>query len=670
MNNETTFVERVRTVLVALAVVLSVVGGAAAVAGPSVADESLQDDGATTGDVPSDDGVVDRTDGMEDSAETTTEGGDEQASDGGDPAPTEAVDDTAGTVEDTTGAVKETVEDTAETVGDTVEDTTETVEDTVEDTTDAVDDDTERRETDDPSSTDGSDGVTASGPTRETRTDSGESDSAGEADPASVGVTAGATDQAPIETAGEGPATLRLTENESGDFPDSGTAHLTLPDGAGVTFDTANSSAVASGDNASATVTNVSATAVTIQVDSTDADANSSLRLEGLRFTAAAAASPANATWTFGNASGATTVEPERLVFEGFGDDVPRGAERVPEGGTGIVVRAPDDARSTGFHESRDIIAIMIPDEYGDDIVFNTSSDVQVTSEGGDCGVPLVGAPRPEDYDLTESMLLVDPSCDIGREARIEASGLQFDVTGANASEPAEFAVDLDGEYDPINSTEKVPVTGGSTVEAHAPVVDPGEATMEAGTTNSAGGGGVRVSVTDDVGGLMGNDTRITLELEDGGVTFNESQNVEAVSVSGDTPPPSVVNVSETTIVLRTNGETDAGDEFRIQRSGGEALRFDAAPDANDTALRVTTTPGAEDVTQVTGEVVTIAECSSVPQAIAGEDDSVDNPELAYAVDLWLEGDEVPGTCGKTIDDAQISDLKDAWRTGETVNDS
>ena len=193
---------------------------------------------------------------------------------------------------------------------------------------------------------------------------------------------------------------------------------------------------------------------------------------------------------------------------------------------------------------------------------------------------------------------------------------------------------------------------------------------MEADTTSSTGGGGVRVSVTDDVGGLMGNDTRITLELEGGGVTFDESQDVEAVSVSGDTPPPSVVNVSGTTIVLRTNGETDAGDEFRIQRSGGKALRFDAAPDANDTALRVTTTPGAENVTQVTEEIVTITECLSVPQAIAGEDDRVGNSELAYAVDLWREGDEVPGTCGETIDNAQISSLKDAWRTGETVNDS
>ena len=622
MNNGTTLIERVLVVVVALAVVLSVVGGAAAIAGPSLADGSLQDGGATAGNVSSDNETTDEVDNVTDTAGGIT-GDDGLVED--DAIPTDGVDDVTGSPTGTGPLL--------------------------------------------PRGTDDTTGSDSTRQTRQTRTNTDESGTAGSADPASVGVTAGATNQTAIETAGEGPATLQFTENEPGDFPDNGTAHLTLPDGAGVTFDIANSSAVASGDNASATVTNVSATAVTIQVNSTD-DANSSLRLEGLRFTVTAAASPANATWTFGNTSGATTVEPERLVFDGFDDDVPRGTAKVPEDETEIVVRAPDDARSTGFHESRDVIAIVIPDESVGDVVFNTSSDVRVTSEGGDCGLPPLGAPRPEDYDLTESMLLVDPSCDIGREARIEASGLQFDVTGANASEPAEFAVDLDGEYDPVNSTEKVPVTGGSTVEAHAPVVDPGGATMEAGTTNSAGGGGVRVSVTDDIGGLMGNDTRITLELEDGGVTFDESQDIEAVSVSGDTPPPSVVNVSGTAIVLETNGETDAGDEFRIQRSGGEALRFDAAPDANDTALRVTTTPGAENVTQVTGEVVAITECSSVLQAIAGEDDRVGNSELAYAVDLWREGDEVPGTCGETIDNAQISSLKDAWRTGETVNDS
>ena len=349
MNNGTTLIERVSVVVVALAVVLSVVGGAAAVAEPSTEDGTLQDGGAAAGNVSSVNETMDEVDNVTDTAGGIT-GDDGQVED--DAIPTDGVDDVTGSP---TGA------------GPLLP-----------------------RETDD---------ATGSDSTRQTRTSTDGSGTAGSADPASVGVTAGATNQTAIETAGEGPATLQFTENEPGDFPDNGTAHLTLPDDAGVTFDIANSSAVASGDNASATVTNVSATAVTIQVNSTD-DANSSLRLEGLRFTVAAAASPANATWTFGNTSGATTVEPERLVFDGFDDDVPRGTAKVPEDETEIVVRAPDDARSTGFHESRDVIAIVIPDEYVDDVVFNTSSDVRVTSEGGDCGLPPSDVTRTSDEVL------------------------------------------------------------------------------------------------------------------------------------------------------------------------------------------------------------------------------------------------------------------------------
>jgi hypothetical protein len=641
MSNETTLVERVRTVLVALAMVLSVVGGAAAVAGPSVADGSLQDDGTTTGDVPSDDGVVDGTDGVEDSAETTTEGSNEQASDGGDPAPTEAVDDTAGTVEDTTGAVKETVEDTTETVGDTVEDTT-----------DAVDDDTERRETDDPSSTDGSDGVTASGSTRETRTDSGESGSAGEADPASVGVTAGATDQAPIETAGEGPATLRLTEDEAGAFPDEGTARLTLPADGGVTFDTANTSATATGDGASATVSDVSATAVTVQVEGTDPDATSSLSIEGVRFTVAPDANATDAMWSFGNVSAATTVEPERLSFIGFGDDIPRGAAKVPEDETELFVTVPDDARSSGFHAERDDIGVVIPDEYADDIAFDTSADLRVTSEGGDCGLPVLGDPRPEDYYLGEDYLVVEPSCTIEDDAYISVKGLRFNVSGADATEPAEFVADIDGAYDPVESTGKVWVEAGSPVEAHAPVVDAGGTTVSAGATNTTGDGAVRVSVADDIDRLMGESTRMTVELEDTGVTFNESQELEAASVSGDGPPPSVVSANGTTVVLEVDGETSAGDEFRLQRAGGGALRFDAAAGANDTALRVTTTPGAEDVTQATGTVIAVgcAPETTIKDAVdANNDNDINLSEMLDAASYYNDDEIVPGTCKRMV---------------------
>jgi gas vesicle protein len=663
MRNETTPIERVRAVLVALAMVLSVVGGAAAVAGPSLADGSLQDDG-TAGEVSSDDGVGGGTDDVGDSAETTV--------DDGDSGPT--VEDTTETIDDTTESVEDTAEDTAETVEDTtetVEDTTETVEDTAEDTTETVEDtveDTTGVVDSDDGETDGSDGATTLASTQESQTDSGESASAG-ADPASVGVTAGATNQAPIETAGEGPATLRLTEDEAGAFPDNGTARLTLPDDAGVTFDVANSSATVTGDGASATVSDVSATAVTVQVEGTDPDATSSLNLEGVRFTVAPDASATDATWSFGNVSAATAVEPERLIFDGFGDDVPRGAAKVPEDETGLIIRVPSDARSSGFHEERDDIGVIIPDEYADDIAFDTSADLQVTSEGGDCGLPVVGDPRPEDYYLGEDYLVIEPSCTIEGDAYVSVQGLRFNVSGANASEPAEFVADIDGAYDPVDSIDKVWVAAGSPVEAHAPVVAAGETTVSAGATNTTGDGAVRISISDDVGRLMGENTRMTVELEDSGVTFNESQELEVASVSGDSPPPSLVSANGTTVVLEVDGETSAGDEFRIQRAGGEALRFDVTEGANDTALRVTTTPGAEDVTQVTDTVVAVgpAECLSVRQAIAGDDDRISNPELAQAIDYWREGTEVPDTCGETISNPQIAEIKDLWRTGGTV---
>jgi len=666
MRNETTLIKRVRAVLVALAMVLSVVGGAAAVAGPSVADGSLQDDGTTTGEVSSD-AAGDGTDEAEDSTETTVDGGDttETVDD-----TTDAAEETAGTVEDTTETV-DTVEDTTETVDDTVEDTTETVGDTVEGATDTVEDTVD----DTTGALDGDDGATdrqETASSTQEQTDSGGSAAAG-ADPASVGVTAGATNQAPIETAGEGPATLRLTEDETGAFPNEGTARLTLPADGGVTFDTANTSATATGDGASATVSDVSATAVTVQVEGTDPDATSSLSIEGVRFTVAPDANATDATWSFGNVSAATTVEPERLSFIGFGDDVPRGAAKVPEDETELFVTVPDDARSSGFHEERDDIGVVIPDEYADDIAFDTSADLRVTSEGGDCGLPVLGDPRPEDYYLGEDYLVVEPSCTIEDDAYISVKGLRFNVSGADATEPAEFVADIDGAYDPVESTGKVWVEAGSPVEAHAPVVDAGGTTVNAGATNTTGDGAVRVSVADDIDRLMGESTRMTVELEDTGVTFNESQELEAASVSGDGPPPSVVSANGTTVVLEVDGETSAGDEFRLQRAGGGALRFDAAAGANDTALRVTTTPGAEDVTQVTDTVVAVgpAGCQSVVEAIDENGDRyISNTELLTAIGYWEDDAAVEGTCGETISNQQLLRFISAWENDEQVSAS
>lgn len=59
--------------------------------------------------------------------------------------------------------------------------------------------------------------------------------------------------------------------------------------------------------------------------------------------------------------------------------------------------------------------------------------------------------------------------------------------------------------------------------------------------------------------------------------------------------------------------------------------------------------------------------CLSVPEAISGDDDKIDNQEISEAKDYWREVEEVPGTCGETISNEQISYLKDVWRTEGTV---
>jgi len=73
MRNETTPIERVRAVLVALAMVLSVVSGTAAVAGPSLADGSLRNDGTADANGDTSDGTAD-TDGATDDGNGGTSG--------------------------------------------------------------------------------------------------------------------------------------------------------------------------------------------------------------------------------------------------------------------------------------------------------------------------------------------------------------------------------------------------------------------------------------------------------------------------------------------------------------------------------------------------------------------------------------------------------------------
>ena len=561
--------------------VLSMVGGAVAVAGQTVADGSLDDATAAT-DVGADDptdptDTEDSTDdGTADAADTDSSGdSSSDSSDGSDDGPTDAADADETADDVTSGATTG--------VGLPV--------------------------------VDGVLGTRQAAGSQESSSSAGTSGQ-GAAAPASVAVTAGASAQAPIAEAGEGPATPRLTEEAAGDFPENGTARLTLDGDSTVTFDTNATSATARADGADAEVADVTARTVTVDVDDVDPEANSSLALEGLRFTSGDDADVEAATWRFGDVSGTTTVTPERLEFTGLGNDLPRGAHGVPGDGAKFFAQAPSDAKTEGFHAQNGSLAIQIPKEYRDDISFDTSSDPRGVTEGGNCQLPVVGdiiaEQRTEDVNVTEDKVLIDLSCQINREEYLEVRNIRFNVTGATAVEPAEFVARLDGTHKPVNATERVFVEkGGDPVSAHAPVVEPGGTTVAADRTATAGDGGVRVNLTDDIGGMMAAGTTVTVELADTGVTFDESQPLEVVTTSGDTEAPTAKPIDGRTVVLEVRETTEAGDSFQLRRSDDRALRFDTGPDATDASLLVTTTPGDEDVTRTTGTVVSVGERST-----------------------------------------------------------
>jgi len=604
MNRKTSPFERIRAVVLAVVVVISVVGGAAAITGQTAADGTLADE--TGGD--STDVDTDRTlDGS--------------------------------TAEETTSGARSTGDgETATTVADG------------ETTTNADD-----------------------GKTTTNADDSGSS--GGDATPGSVGITAGATDQPPIYAEDEGPAALTLEEDQPGSFPDSGTATLRLPDDAGVSFDTANTSATASGDGATATVTDVTATEVTVAVSSTDGSANSSVSVEGLRFASAADAGSINATWTFGPVSDATAVEPERLRVQGGGNDLARGAHQVPNGGERITID-DRDGRTEGYHAADETLVVSTPDRLEGEIEFDTTASVDVIAGGGDCASPIIPDPtlvRGVDYTVNETQIRIDPSCELGSDEYVRIEDVRFNVSGAGVADPAEITAQLETTYEPVDAVERVPVDAGDPVDGHAPAVDAATTTVEAGSTNATGDGAVTVSIADDVGGLTGEGTQITVESNDPGVGFDESQELEAVAVSGDTASPTVVSVNATTVVLEAQADSQQGDEFRLQRAGGGGIRFDVGTGAGDASMLVSTTPGAEDVTQSTGTAVTVTgqDCRSIPRAVAGADGVIDNADVLTAIDYWEDDEKVPGTCGARMTEGDVQEVVDIWeredsRVGES----
>jgi hypothetical protein len=664
-------VGRIRAVILSVLLVLSAVGGATAVASGTDTDGSLADDVNETLDGTAADDTTDP-----DGDETTDESGG-QGDDGGDsttsdePASETAPSNDGDTVtadgEDATmddDGVSESTDRMTE-AGGTAADTTGTV--TLGDLPESVD----------TGSLDsrvvGVQGVwVTAGDGDATRqrastTGDGSAGSGGGAEPSAVGITAGATNQAPIAVAGEGPATLNFTESDAGTFPDSGTATLSLPAEGGVAFDPGNTSAVATVDGGTARVTAVGPTEVTIDVTRTNPTVNTTIHLDGVRFESGPDAGAADAVWEFGNASAATAVEPERLEVDGFGEDVARGGHGVPDGAAKVIAEA-SHARSDGLIEEDRYLSIRIPETRRGDVAFDTSSALSVRTEGGDCGTPIVSDPREESYTLTDHRIHIQVSCEVGPEEYVEIDGVRFNVSGAGVADPLEVGAQLVANYEPLDRIDSVDVDAGTPIRAHAPVVNATATTVPANATNVTGDGAVTVSVADDVGGLVGDGSRIAVELEDTGVRFNDSQAFTVESVEGNASA-TVVGANATTVVLEVDGPTEPGDRLRLQAGDGGAIRFDVAADANETAFRVRTTPGAENVTQRTETVIAVGppECQTVKRAVAGEDEKINNTELAEAVDHWREGTAVPGTCDETISNPQIAEIKDLWRTGGTV---
>lgn len=60
--------------------------------------------------------------------------------------------------------------------------------------------------------------------------------------------------------------------------------------------------------------------------------------------------------------------------------------------------------------------------------------------------------------------------------------------------------------------------------------------------------------------------------------------------------------------------------------------------------------------------------CDSVTGAIDDNDDGrIGDFEVLDAIELWRNGDTVPGTCGERIGDFQILDIIELWRDGSSV---
>ncbi|MCY4730341.1 PGF-pre-PGF domain-containing protein [Natronomonas gomsonensis] len=479
--------------------------------------------------------------------------------------------------------------------------------------------------TDDTSSdgTDSTENTTESAETteNESRTHTGEAT----AGPDSVGVTAGADEQPAIATPDAGPATLRFTEDEANGFPADGTATLALPEDGGVTFDTEASSVSVTATNATVSETTLSERKLSIAVD-TDDGVESEIAVDGLRFVATSDAAAVEATWSFGDATGATTVQPERMTAAGFGSVVPRGVDGGPDGGTGFSLQPdPQNARTNGFHERGEFVGVFIDEAYADRLTFDRSSvdDLEIRTSSQCRRDNFAETTGTRNAYVQGNVLFFRVYCQLDHDDYLTVQNVRFNTTGATADESPDFDAALDVKYDPVNNTDSTRVTadGDDRLSVRSPTVEGATTSVERGTNATTGDQPVSVTVADEHGGLVADGSQLTVSLTGGdGVSFNDSQSVEVVSES-DSFTATVADVTPDSLVLDVDGDSSAGDSLTIQGANESGLTFDVGENASDANLTATTNAGGDDVTQSAGSVSVGGSDSGTDEGDEGEDE-------------------------------------------------
>jgi len=492
-------------------------------------------------------------------------------------------------------------------------------------------------------------------------------------------ITAGSKDQQMIGvTSGTSP---RLDAADPTEFPSRFTATLDTAD-AGITFNTTdNSSVSATSPFGSATVSNVNSSQIEVEVTNFDASSGSDgdnyiVQLDGVRYDVTPDAADQNITWNTLGKSAGYELFPERLDAEFAGStEFARGATKQPDNGVGMVINATDK-RTDGLHAGGDNMTVTIPTAVAG-LSFDKTADVSGEVDTGDDN-PLTDNPQITNVTVKNESIefTVPTTVDSGEEVIL--NGLRFntsDFDERTATSNVSIDSELNVSYSPVNATGAVGIaTANKNVTARAPNVTatgPSRISTNASAENTS----VTVNITDTVGGQVANGSDITIEIEGSdNVTFNQSQNI-AVDAPGDQAffadaGAATITDRKITLPVKENGDSKQGDWLNISSQSG-GLTFDTTNLSTNVTLAVTTTAASDgtgnNVTQLTNDVVT--PCQLVQSVISDDQGKIGNANISRAIDLWREDKIVPETCGKKISNSQISNLIDIWREDGTVDE-